>query len=89
MNRRSPGPLLEIDDLWIHRSADSTALVRGVSLSLAAGESVAVVGESGSGKTLTARAVLGLLPPGLSAAGAIAVAGVSVDAARKEFSAAS
>ena len=33
------------------------------------GETVGIVGESGSGKSLTARALLGLLPPGVTAAG--------------------
>jgi oligopeptide/dipeptide ABC transporter ATP-binding protein len=44
--------------------------VDGVSLHVAAGETVAVVGESGCGKTMTALAVLGLLPkPGVRVAG--------------------
>ena len=41
-------------------------VVDSVSLSVAAGECLAIVGESGSGKTLTARALLGLLPDGAS-----------------------
>ena len=37
----------------------------------AAGETVGIVGESGSGKSLTARAILGLLPPGVTASGSV------------------
>ncbi|SKB01491.1 peptide/nickel transport system ATP-binding protein [Agreia bicolorata] len=41
-------------------------VVDSVSLSVSAGECLAIVGESGSGKTLTAKALLGLLPDGAS-----------------------
>lgn len=46
-------------------------LVRSIDLTLRSGQIHALAGESGSGKTLTALSLLGLLPPGLSAAGQI------------------
>lgn len=53
-------------------------LLRDVSLSIAAGESVGLVGESGSGKSLTARSVVGLLPAGGQQTGDIRVLGTSL-----------
>ena len=60
------GPLLQIDGLHVAFGARSSwrDVVRGVDLRVSPGEVVGVVGESGSGKSLTALAVMGLLPPG-------------------------
>jgi peptide/nickel transport system ATP-binding protein len=57
-------PVLSVLDLRITFSSDDQIIsaVDGVSFSVGRGEVVALVGESGSGKTVTARAVLGLLP---------------------------
>lgn len=38
-------------------------VINGVSLTIHRGESVALVGETGCGKSITAKAILGLLPP--------------------------
>tara|TARA_B100000700_G_scaffold287519_1_gene343270 strand:+ start:101 stop:1732 length:1632 start_codon:yes stop_codon:yes gene_type:complete len=56
--------LLNITDLAIELPAgsDRQYAVREVNLKLAPKETLCVVGESGSGKSLTARAIMGLLP---------------------------
>ncbi|WP_035026419.1 ABC transporter ATP-binding protein [Gemmobacter nectariphilus] len=56
-----PG-LLEISDLRI--GFGSAPVVDGVSLSLAAGETLGIVGESGCGKSILSLSILGLLPAG-------------------------
>lgn len=56
--------LLEIKDLHISFAMDSGELkaVRGVSMSLQQGETLALVGESGCGKSVTAKSILHLNP---------------------------
>ncbi|HEY6706240.1 MAG TPA: ABC transporter ATP-binding protein [Actinomycetota bacterium] len=65
--------LLEIEGLRVSVPGNGTprVVIGRVDLSIAAGESVGLVGESGAGKTMTARAVLRLLPPGARAEGSV------------------
>lgn len=69
----STTPVVEISDLSVSFSTDAGAVkaVDGVSLSVSPKEVLAIVGESGSGKTVTARAIIDLLPETATASGAI------------------
>jgi ABC-type microcin C transport system permease subunit YejE/ABC-type dipeptide/oligopeptide/nickel transport system ATPase component len=60
----SPEPLLRIRNLGVDFRVDgqNVPAVRGVSLHIDPGETVALVGESGSGKSVTALATVQLLP---------------------------
>ncbi|MEA2871553.1 MAG: peptide/nickel transport system ATP-binding protein ddpF [Hyphomicrobiales bacterium] len=59
-------PVLDVQGLTVRlpAGADRLNAVENVSFAVAPGEIVCVVGESGSGKSVTAHAVMGLLPPG-------------------------
>ncbi len=70
-------PLLEVRDLTVTTSTGRT-LLDAVSWSLDAGGRLGVVGESGSGKSLTAAAVLGLLPDGMRATGQVLLDGTDL-----------
>jgi peptide/nickel transport system ATP-binding protein len=60
---------LEVSDLTV--DIDGRRVVDGVSFEVPDGARVGLIGESGSGKSLTALAILGLLPEGASAGGSI------------------
>ncbi|WP_163269229.1 ABC transporter ATP-binding protein [Chelativorans alearense] len=67
---------LSIADLSVHSRAGP--IVRDVSLSLQPGRPLTLLGESGSGKSLVAQAVMGTLPPELTASGAIRLDGADL-----------
>lgn len=60
---------LEVTDLVVR--VDGRPVVDGVSFDVPDGSRLGLIGESGSGKSLTALAVLGLLPEGAVAGGSI------------------
>lgn len=57
-----PGQRLDVRDLWAAPPGDAEPVLRGVSFSLARGESLAILGPSGAGKSTLIKVVLGLWP---------------------------
>ncbi|WP_326640787.1 dipeptide/oligopeptide/nickel ABC transporter permease/ATP-binding protein [Streptosporangium sp. NBC_01755] len=72
--------LLSIRDLRVVFAADGgdVPAVRRLDLDLRRGEVVGLVGESGSGKSVSAAAIMGLLPPTATVSGSIRFAGQEV-----------
>jgi oligopeptide/dipeptide ABC transporter ATP-binding protein len=68
MSALAGDPLLGVRGLRVRldRAHGGAEVLRGVDLTVGQGEIVGLVGESGSGKTMTALAVLRLLPPGIA-----------------------
>src|SRR3954469_20534417 len=71
----TPAPLLKIEDLrvWFGTRTGDVRAVDGVDLTIGQGEVLGLVGESGSGKSVTARAIMRLvpMPPGKLVCGRI------------------
>ncbi len=71
--------LLEIENLRL--DITGTPILKGIDLAIAKGETMALVGESGSGKSMTALAIMKLLPEAARVQGRITLAGVDLVAA--------
>jgi peptide/nickel transport system ATP-binding protein len=77
------GPVLSVRDLTIsfpHPSGRRVTVVQNVAFDVMPGEIVGLVGESGSGKSITARAVLRLLPANARISGSVRLSGEDVGA---------
>ena len=76
-DRSSTKPLLQVDDLRVSlpTARGWAQALRGVSWRMERGQTVGLIGESGSGKSLTALALMGLLPERARVSGSIALQG--------------
>lgn len=77
---RSGTPLLEVKDLQVSFPSEDGRVnaVRGVNLSVARGEVLALVGESGSGKSVTSTAIMGLLDESADVRGSVKLHGTEL-----------
>lgn len=78
--------VLEFQDLRVDFVSDDGAkqAVKGLNLTVRAGEVVALVGESGSGKSVTSLSAMGLLPPNAMTRGKVNVTGHQVVGMRED-----
>ncbi|MET1416674.1 ABC transporter ATP-binding protein [Roseibium sp. HPY-6] len=71
------GALLHVEDLRVRFTTDlgTVTAVNGVDLTLQQGETLVILGESGSGKSVTAQAIMGIVP---SPPGAVSAKGIQL-----------
>ena len=69
-------PLLNVEGLSISHGV--VPIATSLNMVVERGQTIAIVGESGSGKSLTARAIAGILPRGISATGDVVLDGISL-----------
>ena len=74
-----PPPVVELRDVW--KSFEATLVLRGVSLALGKGTTLAVMGGSGAGKTVLLRIADGLVRPD---AGEVLLFGTRIERMREE-----
>ena len=72
-------PLVELRDVW--KSFEANHVLRGISLELHRGTTLAVMGGSGAGKTVLLRIVAGLVRPD---SGEVSLFGTRIDRMREE-----
>ncbi|MBO0838173.1 MAG: ABC transporter ATP-binding protein, partial [Actinobacteria bacterium] len=76
-----PTPLLEVSDLHVTfriRGGGQVYAVQGIDFTVEPGQTLAIIGESGSGKTVSAQAVMGILPRSAKVTGSIKFKGDEV-----------
>ncbi|MFP7695730.1 dipeptide ABC transporter ATP-binding protein [Trueperella sp. LYQ143] len=83
-----PGvPVVEVTDLHVRFPSEDGIVhaVRGVNLSVNAGEVLGIVGESGSGKSVTSMSIMGLLDPSARIEGSVKVYGTEILGKRDSY----
>lgn len=83
---RRDGALLEIAGLHVELPVgeEMRPVIHEATVSLAVGEALGLVGESGAGKSMTARAIMQILPEGADVSGSVLFGGADVLAFDKE-----